>query len=109
MHDKWDKYNKKATNKDVIWVSSNPRVATVDQNGKVTALRRGETYITAISKDGYRVKDSCKVKVISDDFFGDLEIFGYITIRIALQSHCYWNGYLFDMEYDHIFNSIFES
>ncbi|MGG5462125.1 type I pullulanase [Clostridium sp. B9] len=102
-------FPRKATNKDVIWVSSNPKVATVDQNGKVTALRRGETYITAISKDGYKFMDSCKVKVIRDNFFSDLEIFGHITIKITMQNPCYWNGYLFDMEYDYIFNSIFES
>lgn len=35
---------------NIIWESTNPRVASVDQNGKVTAKRAGYTYITATVK-----------------------------------------------------------
>lgn len=38
--------------KEVIWTSSNPHVASVDQNGKVTSLGYGSAIITATSKDG---------------------------------------------------------
>ena len=40
-----------ATNKTVTWNSSDPSVATVDQNGKVTALLEGTTTITAKAGD----------------------------------------------------------
>ena len=36
-----------ADNKDVSWSSSKPSVATVDANGKVTAISRGTTYVYA--------------------------------------------------------------
>lgn len=38
--------------KHVMWDSSDPAVATVDQNGKVTAVALGTTEITATSIDG---------------------------------------------------------
>ena len=36
-------------NKTVTWVSSNPKVATVDANGKVTAVGTGTAVITAVA------------------------------------------------------------
>lgn len=41
-----------AANKSVTWVSSNPTVATVDENGNVTALKAGTAYITVTTKEG---------------------------------------------------------
>ena len=41
-----------ATNKGVTWSSSNNSVATVDQNGKVTAVGKGIATITVTTKDG---------------------------------------------------------
>ena len=41
-----------ATNKKVTWHSSNPAVATVDSNGKVTAISNGTVVITATSQSG---------------------------------------------------------
>lgn len=46
----------------VIWKSSNPSVAAVKQNGKVTARRKGSAVITATVG---KVKKSCKVKVLA--------------------------------------------
>lgn len=40
-----------ASNKDLIWSSSNPAFATVDANGKVTAKAQGVTTITVKSAD----------------------------------------------------------
>ena len=52
-----------ATNKNVVWTSSNPSVAIVDQNGKVTARKAGTTTITVKSTDGSNVSATCKVTV----------------------------------------------
>lgn len=58
-------YTIKPTNadiKDVEWTSSNPNVAKVDENGKVTAVSRGDAEIKATTKDGKKVA-ICKVTV----------------------------------------------
>ena len=52
-----------ATLKDIYWVSDNPTIASVDQNGKVTGLKTGITTITAMAIDGSGVKATCKVSV----------------------------------------------
>lgn len=54
-----------ATNKSVIWSSSNTNVATVDQTGKVTALSIGTCDITCSAVDGSGVKAECQVTVTS--------------------------------------------
>ena len=51
-----------ATNKAVNWTSSAPGVATVDGNGKVTAVKAGSATITVTTSDGSK-KSDCEVKV----------------------------------------------
>ena len=51
-----------ATNKAVTWKSSDPTVATVDNNGKVTAIKKGTATITATTEDG-GFTDMCEVSV----------------------------------------------
>ncbi|MGN0341631.1 MAG: Ig domain-containing protein [Roseburia sp.] len=51
-----------ATNKEVIWTSSNTGVATVDANGKVTAVANGTCTITVTTADGSKTA-TCTVKV----------------------------------------------
>lgn len=46
--------------KTVTWTSSNPAVANVDQNGKVTAVGPGSAVITVTTKDG-NFKASCNI------------------------------------------------
>ena len=51
-----------ATDKTVTWTSSNEAVATVDANGKVTAMALGEAVITAKCGD---VSATCAVTVVA--------------------------------------------
>ena len=54
-----------ATNKELIWTSSDPTIATVDNNGKVTGVKEGTVIITAKTPDG-KVKSTCVVNVVND-------------------------------------------
>ena len=47
----------------ISWSSSNPSVATVDNNGKVTAVAPGTATITAMANDGSGVSASCEIVV----------------------------------------------
>lgn len=51
-----------AENKDVIWSSSNNTIVTVDEAGKVTAIKPGTATITVTTKDGNKTA-TCKVTV----------------------------------------------
>ena len=53
-----------ATDKTVTWTSSNTAVATVDANGKVTAVAPGTAVIVVTTKDGGKTA-SCTVTVSS--------------------------------------------
>ncbi len=53
----------KATSKDVEWKSSNPAVATVDENGVVHAVSKGKTVISAVSKQDPSKKVNCNITV----------------------------------------------
>ena len=48
---------------DVIWTSSNESVVTVDQNGHITAVGKGDATITVTAADDATCFDSCSVSV----------------------------------------------
>ncbi len=52
-----------ATNKAVTWKTSDKNVATVSENGLVTAVGGGDATITCTAQDGSGVKATCKVTV----------------------------------------------
>lgn len=52
-----------ATNQDYVWASLDESIATVDENGLVTAIAVGGTTITATAQDGSGVYGSCTVTV----------------------------------------------
>ena len=56
-------YPNYATNKKLIWSSSNEEVAVVNSKGRVVALSRGSAIITSTANDGSGVCASCEVMV----------------------------------------------
>ena len=79
------------TNKTVAWASSNPNVATVSNDGMVTALAAGTTTVTAMTTDGSNLSASCLIGVTEDfsdydDYLllSDMEAFHGDTIVIPV-------------------------
>lgn len=58
-----------ASNKSVEWSSSNEAVATVSQDGTVTAISKGSAIITAKSTDDSNISASCAVTVVKLGIF----------------------------------------
>ena len=58
-------YPENATNKALVWLSTNENVATVDETGKITAKNSGYATIRATTVDGGKVAN-CYVHVLSD-------------------------------------------
>ena len=56
-----------ATNKDLVWKSSNTSVAIVDNKGMVTSLAKGKTVISATSKDGSQISSNYLLTVIPEE------------------------------------------
>lgn len=55
-----------ASNKNVVWTSSNPAVVSVDANGRIHALSAGTAVITAASESNPNIKTSCTIKVYAN-------------------------------------------
>ena len=53
-----------ANNKIILYNSSNSEIATVDENGLITANKEGEVSIIAISKENPDIKQECKIIVV---------------------------------------------
>ena len=64
-------YPKDTSNKEVIWTTDNPMIATVE-NGLVKAIKKGEVFVTASTKDGEKM-DKCRV-VVSNKEVQNIEI-----------------------------------
>ena len=69
-----------ATNKAVVWESSNTNVATVNETGNVTPLTVGTCTITCSATDGSDVKAECQVTVMN----------GYAYVDLGLPSGTLW-------------------
>jgi uncharacterized protein YjdB/chitodextrinase len=67
-----------ATNRAVTWNSSNTSIATVSENGKVTAIAPGTAVITVTTEDGSFTAD-CTVTVVIEPFLVDSFDNGFIN------------------------------
>lgn len=89
-----------ATNSGVNWTSSNASVATVDNNGMVTAVGQGSANIIATTTDGSNLTDTCHVAVLSSsEFIADCIVYQInsdnetLTITYTDKSDTYANNY----------------
>ena len=106
-----------ATNEALLWTSSDTDVATVDQEGRVTAIAVGSTTITATATDGSGVFDTCSVTVTeqtahTNALLGEFSIDSYgKTIRFSQGNLRYtvatstWDFYPHQYDYAHNYES----
>ena len=71
---------KNATNVNVVWYSSKEEVATVDENGIVTALSAGETVVTVVTVDGDKIATvTITVEAGEDTGYANIEFLDFST------------------------------
>lgn len=56
-----------ANNKKIVWTSSDENIATVSQDGLVTAVAEGNAVITVSSTDGSKVSAGCNIIVVKQN------------------------------------------
>ena len=61
-----------ATIKKLQWISSNPNIATVDNEGNVKGLNIGSCVVVAASSDGTNVHETCYVTVQKKEFVSQI-------------------------------------
>ena len=62
-------------NYEVTWSSSDPAIATVDENGKVTGVSTGKVTITAEDASDGDQRDSLKLEVVKVDQEGTMTVY----------------------------------
>ncbi len=89
-----------ATDKTVVWSSSNSSVATVNEKGKVKTLKPGVSTITAVSNDNKNIMESCviivkpkKAVTISSLKKYSNSYYGYKGFQISYKQISGVNGY----------------
>ena len=83
-----------AFNKEVVWKSTVPDVATVDAEGRITAVKAGNTVISAKPVVGYSATSTINVKVVNEIIHitdinltnEDLEVFVTSTLPLTWQT-----------------------
>ena len=74
-----------ATNKDVIWSSSDDSIVSVDNNGRIKGLKMGTATINCVAADGSEAEDNCEVRVCTLVTNIELDV-SYLTL---IQGHSY--------------------
>ena len=70
------------TNKTVIWTTSNSSIATVDDNGLVTAIAPGSVTITASTADGTNLNATCNITVKQNIVLATSVFLNYSSLEI---------------------------
>ena len=73
-----------ADDKTIVWSSSDPSVAAVDNTGKITAVASGYATITATANDGSGVSAQCEVTVESYLDKCEAPTISYVEGRVVL-------------------------
>ena len=55
-----------ATNKSIIWKSSDQTIVSIDSEGKITAINKGSSTITVVSGDNEQIKDELVIEVFEE-------------------------------------------
>ncbi len=89
-----------ATSKNVEWKSTNESIATVDNQGIVKALKKGECEILATACDGSKATASCKVIVGINSAIEDITIDNQEKVMIySVQGLLLFNGLYIEQPY----------
>ena len=82
------------TNQNVSFVSSNPEVATIDENGLVTALKEGTVTIKIISQSFSGLFDEFELQVIRPGYFDiSYETNSYVLVGNSIKLNAlYYNS-----------------
>ena len=78
-------YPSNANNKELTWISSDENIATVSNDGLVTAWKKGSAVITVAAQDGSGITKSCSITVVSSTFNAD-------TVEEMQSQHPYENN-----------------
>lgn len=66
---KYSVFPDNASDKGVVWRSANPEIATVDPDGRITAVHTGTTIVSAIPAVGFAVTSTVEIKVVDEIVF----------------------------------------
>lgn len=97
-----------ASNKTVTWTSSNPSVATVSDQGVVTAISNGSAIITATAADGSKIAGTKVITVTgqttttnnsSDSVLQSVSISGTEEVGHTLKAKVKYNGTKPELQY----------